>query len=217
MTTIEYPQVNSAKNLNCPDSGAQLIDLNQVVVSSSKAATRKKRSNRIDVEGCPNWQISPDGKAYYKRREVHPDGNVPVIDLGPSAFPPVVPAYGGGRERFLDELVCWHFHRKLSFSQQRYAYTLHLDGDWTNCAAENVRQVLDAEYAWEQKMRGWMASGIPAKRLKGAPSEASFGGRRNESAPHDLRAPDITALPNWTQVVPTWVRDRIKAEQEKAA
>lgn len=205
--------------LNCPDSGIAHIDLNQVVVSGgdfTQPRTRKKRSNRIDVEGCPNWQISPDGKAYYKRREVQPDGNMPVLDLGPSAFPPVVPAYGDSRERFLDELVCWHFHRKLSISQQRYAYTLHLDGDWSNCAADNVRQVLDADYEWEHKMRNWMASEIPAKRLK-SPGVASFGGRRNNATPDGLRAPDIAYLPNWTEVLPTWVQDRIKAEQEQVA
>ena len=92
---------------------------------------------------------------------------------------------------------------------------LHLDGDWSNCAADNLRQVLDPEYEWELKMRVWMASDIPAKRLKGWPSQASFGGRRNELTPRGLRAPDITALPNWTGVLPTWVQDRIKAERDR--
>ncbi len=211
-----------AIGLNCMNLRVQLIDLTYRLVENEPHVTttvtkRQKRTDRIDVQGCPNWQISPDGSLYYQRRKATPDGTVPVIDLGPAAFPPVVPAHGdGSRERFVDELVCWHFHRRLSISQQRFAYTIHLDGDWSNCAADNVRQVLDTEWQWEQKMRGWMASNIPAKRLK-TPGAASFGGRRNEVAPSDLREGGvIAALPEWADVVPIWVRDRLKTEQEKA-
>lgn len=179
---------------------------------------QRARSIRINVEGCPNWQIDPHGSLYYKRRKIDPDGKVPKIDLGPSAHPPVIPAHGdGGRERFVDELVCWYFDRRLSVSLQRVAHVVHRDGDWSNCAASNVFQVLDADVMWGRQIRKWMVSDIPAKRLKVA-GVASFGGRRNEAAPADLREGGVIAsLPGWADVIPVWVQDRANERAKECA
>ena len=216
----QFPQVTHTIGLKCPDLEPDLIDLTYGSADNAPRQTggkRRSRTNRVNIEGCPNWQIDPDGSLFYKRQKTDPDGKVPKIDLGPSAQPPVIPAHGdGGRERFVDELVCWHFNRRLSVSLQRIAHVVHRDGDWSNCAASNVFQMLDADVMWEQKMRAWMASSIPAKRLKTA-GAASFGGLRSVTVPTDLREGGvIAALPEWADVVPIWVQDRFKTiEQEK--
>lgn len=177
---------------------------------------RAKRTDRIDVQGCPYWQIDPQGNLYYNRNKVKPHGATPLIDLGPYGYPPVIPAYGdGSRERFVDELVAWHFHWKMPVSMQQFAYVVHADGDWTNCAADNLHHVIDRQWLYEQMMRTLMVSEIPAKRIK-TPGAVRFGGIR-ETEPGDLRDRGvIPALPHWSNVIPTWVRDRLEGDMKKA-
>lgn len=164
-----------------------------------RPSPRGRESDRVDIQDCPRWQISPDGTIYYNRKKVTPEGNEPKIDLGLSARPPVIPAFGdGSRERFVDELVCWHFHKRLPLAQQLHTSTFHLDGNWSNCAADNVQWNIDEDWIYQRTMRLWMKSDIPSKRIKN-PGAARFG--------RDYREP-IETLPKWSNAHPTWVHDR---------
>lgn len=156
----------------------------------------KPLPNRVSVENSPHWQISKDGKVYYQRREVKPRGTPPVIDLGPSAYPPVFPAYGdGSRERFLDELVCWHFHGPISPTLQLFTHIRRLDGDWNNCAADNLVRELDEE--WRQannarRIAEWMMAKTWGSGIRDCGGEFDY-------------VPGVATLPTWAPLSPEWV------------
>lgn len=176
-----------------------------------------RKTDRVDIINAPYWQISRDGSLYYNRQRRAPVGNPPRIDLGPNAHPPVIPAFGdGSRDRFVDELVCAHFHTQIPITQQRHTIVRHFDGDSLNCAADNVYQFA-YPYAilHRSRIRAWMASDIPSKRVK-MPGAASFAGRRGEKEPRGLRGGDFDDLPAWHTPVPTWTRiDEQQPEGQK--
>ncbi|QGW30953.1 hypothetical protein MAA44156_00697 [Mycobacterium avium subsp. avium] len=181
---------------------------------NSRGRNCKPRPKRKNVANAPHWQIDADGKLYYQRREVEPHGNPPIIDLGPSAYPPILPAYNeydGGRERFVDELVCWHFHGPISPTLQLFTHVRHLDGDWLNCAADNLVRELDEEWREANKARQiaeWMM--VDASRtawelgVRGHGGEFSYAPSR-QKAPRGLRdEPGIGTLPSWAPLSPVW-------------
>lgn len=202
-----------------------------MVKSPSKApAKRGRTTERIYIAGTNGlWQIDADGNLYYRRTKATPDGNQPKIDLGPNAYPPVIPAYDDGtRHRFVDELVCWHFNERLSLHRQKHARMIHLDGDWRNCAADNVHQVIDPEYLYQQDVHAWMASGIPPAGksmgwIKGVSGVYSFAPYHGELTPRDLRDDlhgddadsAVSLLAEYHELpITAWVNDRRKAEYE---
>lgn len=196
--------------------------------------TRGRKTDRKYIEGTDElWQISPDGSLFYKRQRQEPGGNrVPMIDLGPAAKSvPVLKAYDDGSDIwFVDELVAWHFVKKTKIELQRFTHTVHLDGDPGNCAANNLKTMIDTEW-WEQNtsfqwVELWATDASTAKLVKMGEA-ARFGGIRGETWPRDLRdrgdvkekrdlSGGINTLPGWANVLPWSVQDRIKTDQEKA-
>lgn len=144
-----------------------------------------------------------------------------MIELGPSGKSvPVIPAYDDGSNMwFLDELVSWHFVHQTPVTLQRYTHTVHRDGDWSNCAADNLYPVVDAEWLDQNESRAWVELWADDERLAStvkAGEVARFGGRRGDTMPRDLRdCGELLRLPNWHALpVPPWIHDRRKAQQD---
>lgn len=211
-----------------------LEGVEKLVKSQTKGTKpRGRKTNRIYIVGTEQrWQVDPDeGTAFYQRKKVTPDGNVqPLIDLGPNVACPVIPAYDdGSRHRFLDEIIAWHCHRQLNIVQQKHAHMIHRDGDWSNCAADNVEQVIDPDWLYQNDMRQLLRSNIPPAGncmgyIKGLSATMPYAPYHGGLSPRDLREDlrgddtesNVIRLPEHHVLpVPDWVIDRRKAEQDR--
>lgn len=127
----------------------------------------RKRHPRRPITGLSDgWQVNSAG-IIYRFRRVQPItkhiGGLPTIGLDKNYRGPVPPAGGdtteddGDTERLLDEIVCFEFHGyPRSFVG---SLVQHLDGDDNNCEADNLRWLVDDEYAEaveNQKYRRFM-------------------------------------------------------------
>jgi len=126
--------------------------------------TTKERKKRKDVRGAPGWQVNADGSIFYKNHRKDPANKQPVIALGKDYAGPLLPAYGNQHGTvFVDEVVAveylglprtsamWMYPNPDGYALKNGviagAYPRHLDGNPSNCAAENLVWVIDPECA----------------------------------------------------------------------
>lgn len=182
-------------------------------------------AKRKPVTGAKGCEISPDGQLYRYRHKVKPIGKVPVVDLPLDYTGRLMPVHGDGtRGRFLDEIVAYEFHGPYP-APYRFVHVLHLDGDWQNCAADNVRWVVDDEWF---ELNGlalssrWMhpdtpPAGVTLGVVKGVDSRYPCAPYHGAKYPRysGIDDPRLALLPECHELpVATWVNDRRKADQE---
>lgn len=172
---------------------------------SSTTKMRGRKTDRKTIVGTDHWQIDPQGRIYYNRVLRSTAGHVSLIDLGSSARAvPILPAYDDGSHLyFVDELVCWHFVQQIRVGWQRFVHMVHIDGDWSNNAANNLCPLFDSEWANQNESLAWAAlaaDDIPASRIK-TPGAARIAPsvRRRDSAIDDLPAAHEVPVPAWVQ------------------
>lgn len=128
--------------------GSKLIDGLTSLTLATSATNRlsKRRTERREVAGAKGHEVSEDGRLYRYRHLIMATGAVPVVDLPLDYAGPLMPVHGDGtRKRFLDEVVASAFHGPYP-APHKFVHVIHLDGDWSNCAANNLRWVIDDEW-----------------------------------------------------------------------
>ena len=121
-----------------------------------------------EVQGIEGWEVSTEGEMFHLGVRHRTGGrNQPTVNLGPD-YTALPPAYDTRGEVFLDELVAATFHPRPGMTLITYQ-PLHaripvaglqvhyIDGDWSNCRADNLQWLVDLDWLEQFARRSYLA------------------------------------------------------------